>query len=384
ISTLADGRVMGPYLDGGSYVLAKMIGKRTMPDTSKVRHILISMQNGTPDSIAKRRIDSVEAVTKTDSAWKKVAAAVSDDPGSKDKGGEYEFPSTQTNLAKEFYEVAFYGKTGDRKIIKTDFGYHLIEVLNQKDFQPAYKVAYLSRPILASTLTDNTASGKANQFSGQSRTYKAFQDNAAKEKLSVLSVPEVKPHESAIPGIGANRQFVRWINDADKGEVSDAFRVDDNYVVAVVTDVNEEGVMGVAKARPLVENLIRRHKKAEQIMKKVGNPTDLQAAASAMGGTVAHADSASFMQGAITNVGQEYKVVGAAFNKQWQGKISPAIEGNTGVFVVKPEAISAVPNVTMNIEDVRNNIVAQKKSSAYRATEALKSSAKIKDYRGEF
>ena len=85
---------------------------------------------------------------------------VSDDPGSKDKGGEYEFSSQQFGtLAREFSEVIFYGNTGDKKVVKSaSFGYFYIEILNQKNFEQAYKVAYLSKPILASQETENAAS----------------------------------------------------------------------------------------------------------------------------------------------------------------------------------------------------------------------------------
>ncbi len=62
---LPPGQVYGPYVDNGEYVLAKIVGKRTVPDSAKVRHILIKTQDQgkdvLPDSIAKRRIDSIAA-----------------------------------------------------------------------------------------------------------------------------------------------------------------------------------------------------------------------------------------------------------------------------------------------------------------------------------
>jgi len=51
------GTVYGPYVDGNSYVLAKMVGVKNWPDSSKVRHILIatvdprSGQQIRPDSL---------------------------------------------------------------------------------------------------------------------------------------------------------------------------------------------------------------------------------------------------------------------------------------------------------------------------------------------
>lgn len=385
IRQLASGRVYGPYLDGSSYVLAKMIDKRTMPDTVKVRHILISTQNGTPDSVAKTRIDSVVNAVKAGADFKALAAAVSEDPGSKDNGGEYTFNATQLNLAKEFYEASFYGKTGDKKTIKTEFGYHYIEVLEQKKIEPAYKIAYMSKGIVPSTETENTASGQANQFAGQSRSLKAFDDNVQKDKLRKIISPEIKPTDMAVPNLGVNRQLVRWIYEAGLGDVSEPFVVGDQYVVAVVTEINKEGLMSPAKARPMVEVIIRNRKKAAQISQKLGKPATLEAAASAAGQQVLRADSVSFAGAFIPNVGQEPRVIGAAFNKSWQGKVTPPVQGNGGVYVLQPGTPFARPNPGADIEQQRNALQMQQRSAiSYRAIDALRRAATVKDDRGKF
>ena len=86
-------------------------------------------------------------------------------------------------MVKEFNDFCFSGKTGDRKIVKTQFGYHLIEIEDQKNFNPAYKIAYLSKTITASTETEDKASGLASQFASESRNAKAFDENIKKRKL---------------------------------------------------------------------------------------------------------------------------------------------------------------------------------------------------------
>jgi peptidyl-prolyl cis-trans isomerase D len=63
IQKLSENEIYGPYLDGGNYVLAKMIAKRSVPDSVKSRHILIKFSDrGRPireDSVAKKLIDSI-------------------------------------------------------------------------------------------------------------------------------------------------------------------------------------------------------------------------------------------------------------------------------------------------------------------------------------
>lgn len=383
IMSLSEGAIFGPYLDAGNIVLAKMISKRSMPDSVKCRHILINNQT-TPDSVASKRIDSIAAAIKGGADFAALAAKYSDDPGSKDKGGEYTFGSQQMgSLAKEFGDFVFYGTTGEKKVVKTSFGYHYIEILSQKNFENAYKVAYLSKAISASTETENIASGAANQFSGESRNAKAFDDGVAKKNLAKLQANDIKPNDVMVPGIGSSRQLVRWINDAKVGEVSEPIPVDDKYIVALLTEINPEGTMSVAKARPLVEFLIRNQKKAEQIRKKVGAASSLDAIATATQQTVQHADSIRFAAPIIPNVGQEPKVIGAAFNKANQSKVSAAIPGNSGVFYLQTENVSAV-STGENAEDSRKaRMMQMRQMNGFRAIDALRKAADVKDERAK-
>ena len=384
IRDLPDGAVYGPYLDGGNYVVAKMLGKRSLPDSVKCRHILISTQTNT-DSVAKARIDSIVGAIRGGASFASMAAQFSEDPGSKDNGGEYDFGSQQMgNLAKEFADFIFYGSTGEKKVVKTDFGYHYIEILNQKGFEQAYKVAYLSRPIMASQQTENTASGAANQFAGESRNAKSFDENANKKNLTKLIAQEIKANDIMIPGLGSSRQLVRWVNEASIGEVSEPFNIEDKYIVAVLTEINKEGLMSPAKARALVEFQVRNQKKAEAIKKKIGTANTLDAVAAATQQSVLNADSVRFSSPFIPNVGQEPKVIGAAFNKAYQSAVSAPITGNGAVFVLKTESVSAVSDGGLNADEQRKMMMQQMRQSAgFRAVDALRKAANVKDERAK-
>ncbi len=396
IKSLADGQVFGPYLDGQNYVLAKMVGRRTMPDSVKVRHILIKTGEGgqttLADSIAAVRIDSISRAIQAGADFNAMVLKYSDDQGSKATQGEYQFAAAQfSGLSREFAEVAFYGRTGDKKTVKVEnsgySGYHYIEVLDQKGIGPAYNVAYLSRPINASTETINTSSTAAGQFAATSRDRKAFEQNAKKSGLVPMIATDIKENDFSLNGVGENRSLVRWIYENKVGAVSEPFDLGDKYVVAMITSIDEKGVMSVAKARVTAEPFVRNEKKALMIIdtKFKNNPATLEAAAQATGQTVQVADSVSFAQPFIPSIGNEPKITGLAFNKGLQGKISAPIAGNTGVFVVKGESISAIPNAGINVDDQRRQMeMQQKQMGAYRAIEALRKAADIKDNRFDF
>ena len=391
IFALPKGGVFGPYLDAGSYSIAKLIDEKTMPDSVRARHILVATvnpQTGQPimdDSSAKKKIDSIKNLLDHGASWDSVALKLSDDPGSKEKGGDMGY-FTADRMVKEFSDFCFNGKKGEKGIVKSQFGYHYIEILDQKNFEPAYKIAYLSRKIETSPETDQAASGLASQFAGFSRDAKAFDANVQKDHLQKLFAPDIPPTAFNIPALGSSRQLVRWIYDADLGAVSEPFPVGDKYVVALLTEINKQGTMSVAKARPQIEPLLRNKKKAELIIKKEGAPASLDAAASASGQVIQHADSVLFSAPFNRLFGTEGKVVGSAFNKQLAGKpISPAIPGNGGVFFIKVENVSAMSNPNADLQQQRFVQEQRIRSDIYnRLMDVERKMADIKDYRSKF
>jgi peptidyl-prolyl cis-trans isomerase D len=217
---------------------------------------------------------------------------------------------------------------------------------------------------------------------------KQFNDNADRKKLVKANGVDIKPLDNNVVGIeGENRQMIKWIYEAKKGEVSEQpFQVGDKFVVPVVLDIFEKGPMSVAKARPLVEHKIRNDKKAEQIIKKIGNATTLDAVAKATVMPTQSADSLRFNNPLINHIATEPKVVGAAFNTNYQSpKISGPIKGESGVFVISVNSIGAIVNPNV---DIKQQQVGMQKGQAamigYGAIEAMKKNAKIKDYRSRF
>jgi peptidyl-prolyl cis-trans isomerase D len=397
IQSLPEGAILGPYIDGSNYAMAKMIEKRNMPDSVKVRHILIkTAEQGAPvlpDSVAKKRIDSIVGAINNGISFDTMVVKYTDDEGSKENRGEYEFASLQFgNISKEFAETIFFGKTGDKKTVRVEnqqyAGYHYIEVLNQRNFEPAYKVAYLTKAIVPSQQTTTTAMGLAAQFAAENRTRKAFEENARKKNLNIFTTADIRPLSSSIPGLGQSRELVRWIFDAETGDVADRpYVVGDKYVVPVLINAYEEGLMPVDMARPQVEPLIRNQKKAGMIIEKIKGANTLEAVSKTAGQPVQRIDTVQFSSPFIPNVGQELKVIGAAFNKENQSKISDPIAGNGGVFVIKTENVRAVPNAAFDADEMRLSVLQQQQNAIANPQVLLsiiRKSANIKDNRYRF
>jgi len=399
IAALPVNGVFGPYFDRGGFSIAKKIAVRQVPDSAKVRHILVGITDTKTgatkltDSAAKTRIDSVEAAIRAGADFAALAKQVSDDEGSKSNGGEYTIPFYSANpqqemsfasVAKEFGEAAFFGNTGDKKVIKTSFGYHYIEVLNQTGFEPAYKIAYMSRDIMPSDETVRKANADANNLVAAAKDVKSFDEYVAKNKLQKSEAPEIiKENDFRVGDLQDGRQLVQWAFKADQGDVSEPINMNDRVVVAVVTKVVPKGLPDAASVRSLLEAQVRLSKKAEVIKAKLtASPTLETAAAAYPGGAVltAGADSTLvFTANMIMGVGEEPKVVGAAFNKAYQAKASEPIEGKGGVYVIKVNSVGT-KNVDIPAVD-KSKMLAQQ--MAYGWYEAIKKLAKVEDERSK-
>jgi peptidyl-prolyl cis-trans isomerase D len=390
IISMPVGSVIGPYLDGGSMVIAKKIETKTLPDSTKSRHILIGVvdprtgQQRRSDSAAKKTADSIYMAIKAGADFGTLASTLSDDQGSKASGGEYNLSSIDMGtFDKDFVDFVFYKPKGSMAVVKTSFGYHVIEVLNQKNFEDGYKVAYLSKPIVASEETDIAASTAATQFASASKDLKSFEATLAKMKLSKNTADNIKPLDYTAGNL-SSRSLIRWVFDNKIGTVSEPFDLKDQYVVAVVTNEIPEGVQPASVARVLVEPILRNKKKAEAIAKKIAGEKDFTKIATQNAGITANIDTVRFNDPFLPGLGAESKVIGAAFNKKNLSTISEVIEGQNGAFFIKVNQVGAVPSASVDINGQKRAIEQQMKQFAvYSTMESLKKSTKIVDKRRE-
>jgi peptidyl-prolyl cis-trans isomerase D len=363
-----------------------MVGIKQWPDSVKVRHILVgtvdprSGQQIRPDSLAKKLIDSVETAVKGGADFNTLCSKYSDD-GNKDKGGVYEF-FPQGQMVIPFNDYCFDKPVGTKGVVKTEFGYHYVEILAQKSPSPAYKIAYLAKAINASNETVTAANTAASQFAVSSKDAKKFNANALKDQSPIMPANDIKQNDFTIQALGSSRQLVRWIYEHGVGDVSEPTEIGDRYIVAIITSVNKAGTASVSEARPTVETILRNEKKAKQIIETKFKGNTLESFSASSGAPVMRADSLSFSAPFIAGVGSEPKVVGAAFNKTVTGKATEPIAGSTGVFSIKVESTGAKA-ANADPATIKSGMIQNAKMASYRGIEALKKAATIQDNRSK-
>ncbi|WP_274475193.1 peptidylprolyl isomerase [Mangrovimonas aestuarii] len=389
IYNLNEGEVFGPYKDAGYFKITKMIAVKQLPDSVKARHILIPFAgaNGAgPDVIqteaeAQKTADSVLAVVKADSSkFEGLVKELSSDQGSVENGGRYDW-FTYNTMVPEFRDFCFEGKTGDMGVVKTVFGFHIIEIEGQKDTQKAVKVGTIAREIEASEATIDKVFRDASKFE-VAIADKNFEEVAKEGNYTVRPVKGIEVLQENIPGLNSQRQIVRWaFNEETTVGDNKRFNIPGGYVIAQLTAKNEAGLMSVEEASAAAIPAIRKEKKADIIKNRI-SATTLDALASAEGQNVRSASAINMKNPTISGAGKEPLVVGTAFGLK-EGQTSGLIAGEKGVYMV--ETIKITPAVKLENYQSFANQVGQRKMNSVNTKlyNALKDAAEIDDNRAK-
>ncbi|MBR9915867.1 MAG: peptidylprolyl isomerase [Algicola sp.] len=385
------GDIYGPYKDNGMMKLTKMVATTQIPDSAKVRHILIPHIGATraaadvtqTEAQAKETADSVLAVVRADrSKFPELVTALSSDQGSVENGGVYDFhPSTQ--MVKPFSDFEFQNNVGDIDVVQTQFGFHIIEILDQKGSSKAVKVATIARTIEPSEETIDEVFTNASKFELAIQDTD-FQEAADARDLKVKPVNSIKILDENIPGIGSQRPIVRWAFE-EGTKVGDYKRFTipgGGYAVVQVTKINKEGLMDPENASASALSEIRKEKKAQMIREKI-SATTVEEVAKSQNRTTSTAASVNMKNPTLSGAGLEPKVVGVAFGLN-EGETSGLINGNRGVFMVEVTKVNEATKLD-NYQAIANRLSTARSNAAQtKVYNALKETADIEDNRAKF
>ncbi|KIX20991.1 peptidylprolyl isomerase [Flavobacterium sp. 316] len=381
---LSTGEVFGPYVNNEYQSLSRLMGRKSNA-SAKASHILLAYE-GAQNSSATRTKEEAQALANSLMAQAKsnpanfamLASTNSDDPGSKNNGGEYD-NITPGQMVPTFNDFVFNNPVGAIGVVETDYGFHVIKVSAKYD---AVQLATISQKIEPSSTTIDAIYNKASKFEADANE-KSFEEVAKASKLTIVPASNIKPSDEFIQGLGAQREIVRWSfnEDTEIGTIK-RFETPKGYVIATLKSKNDSGLLAMDVAKESVGVILRNEKKAELIKKKMSG-SSLEDVAKVSGGSVLSATNVSLGTPVIQNVGSESKVVGTAFSLA-EGKTSKLIVGNTGVFMVKAKKVVAAPAVDNFTSFITQEKSQQASSSQIRAYQAIKEKSKIKDNRANF
>lgn len=374
------------YREGDFYKMTKMISRTSRPDSVKARHILVRINEGEAAEVAKARADSLfELAKKGDFAA--LAKANSADPGSAEKGGDLGF-FAEGMMVKPFNDACFSGKKGDMVLVQSDFGFHIINITDQKGRKEVAKFATIANKIEPSTDTYRDVYAKAGKFLSSTKDAEAFEKNIEEQGLVKRSAEVIRVNDRSIAGMENSREMVRWAFRSEQGAVSSVFEIGDKYIVASLVKVTPKGVKAFEDVKADIETKVKREKKAEQLLVRAKEAiskggADMDAIARAAEGIVQPFGNATFQSNFLGGIGREPALSGVIFAME-AGTMSEGVKGDRGVYIVAVDAFSGYDenaDLTASKQTISNQLASRGAAESFNAKKEL---IKLEDNRHLF
>jgi peptidyl-prolyl cis-trans isomerase D len=337
-------------------------------------HILISVAAGADaktDAAAKAKAEDVLKQLQAGGDWTALAKKYSDDPGSKDKGGELGFAQRKT-MVPEFDNAIFTQKIGDIKIVKSQFGYHVVQV---EERQTAHAQALNEvLPQIQATLF-REASAQAQENYARSLTSEADKNGldktAAAHHLQVVTSPPVE-RTGVISAMASSKQLLATAFEAKVGDPPQYAPTGEGYAVFQVTSILAAHAPAFADWKQHVLDDYRNeqlpgllNKKTQELSDKAKQYNDLDKAAKELGATVKTSDPVN-QSGQVPDVGDVGQVAPQLFDLSVGAISGPIDTGRSGIVakIVDKQAPSDA-EIQKNSDKTREQLRDERQGQAF-------------------
>ena len=350
----APGTIVGPYTKNGQMQLAQVIERTMVPDeAAKCRHILLTAKDAKDaEEMAElgARADSLKRVLRNGGDFDDLVQRFSGDPGSKATGGVYDF-FPKGRMVKPFEDFCFDKPIGALGWVETTYGVHLIEVLDRRSEVEEARVAFITKPVSASSGTAREAYAMASEFAINATDKESLMAAAADAGYATGEANSIAPAARSIAGVRDAAEIVSWAYRSEAGEVSNPILTPDFYIVAHLDAATKAGVPELENVRDEMREGAMNEAKGELYAEKMDG-ANLEDIAAAVGETVKTGRDLSIKFPTVRGSGAstEPKVAGAALAIP-VGSMSSPIVGTHGVWVIAPQNVTEAGSKDSYLEE---------------------------------
>jgi len=376
------GDVIGPYKTGKRMAIAK-ITEIGMEEQATARHILLSKSTEPDTEVLEARADSIKRVIQRKNNFEEMVTLFSEDPGSIEKGGVYEWFDRKT-MVPEFTEASFDRPIGSLNVVETDYGFHIVEPLERREAKTV-KGLIVDQRIEPSNRTFNKAYDEANEFAISSENLEGMITEAEERGYELKEAENVSPQTRSLPGVTSSADAIRWAHkeeESEVGELSEPFEFGNKIIVVGLEDRREAGRQSFEDAKEKIRpDVILKLK--EEMFKEEMKGKSLEELESELDLETKLAANVSEKRPSLPGGASEPYIVGYALSMA-EGDRSKPIAGNRGVYVIQLESKTDVEPrdeyLTYKDEVLENKLNSMRTytSGVYRA---LKDFANVKDQR---
>lgn len=260
----------------------------THPEQVRARHILIAVSpDASPAEMASARDKAEEVLQKVESGgdFAKLAKEYSDDPGTKDRGGELGYFS-RGEMVKPFEDAAFKLTPGQLTLVKSQYGYHVLQLEEIK--KASQETLEQAKPKVVAAIKQQIGRDLARQDVEQDLAA-ALEGRDLKQlaqKRSLLAVETTYlSAEDSIKGAGSEPKLLAEAFKFGKGDIRAITDTSVPFLVKLI-DRTPEQIPPFAKIQDKVRAAYVRQKAAllaeaaaQTLLKQIKSAADFNSAA---------------------------------------------------------------------------------------------------------
>ena len=367
-TALRNGKTYGPELKGDEWYASRVVEVRNVPKTFELQHIALSYTD------AEKAEQVYQDAKKAGADFAALAREHSIAETAVEGGilGEIKY----SDLALEFADALRNAQVGSVVKVESGNAIQIFKVLKKGAAARHYRLATLTYAVEPSQETQREVHRKASLFAVEAKGSAEKFSETANAHSVLASTMNVQNDSRNVPGLPNSLEVVRWAADAKVGEVSDLIKLENSYVVAVVTAVDEAEYKSLDKVSAQIKNTLLRQKKAALLKEKMQGATLEEIAANA-GAKVEEFKDAKSSAYYVQGVGVEPRVLGAIVSAE-AGALLPLVEGNSGVYAVVVDEVAVAENQTVEAERVKAQAEAEAQATR-RAMWAVQEQANVVD-----
>ena len=370
---LMAGEMYGPVLKNNEWTMARVLDSKMAPDSVGIRHIVLPY---TQEVLA----DSLLTTLRNGADFAQTARNYSVYDATAANGGEVGVMPFSA-FSGEFAAALADAKKGDIVKISAGDAIQLMQVYRADKPSKHIQIASITYPVEASAATRRDVHNQAGSFmvAAKGGSTGAFADAAS--AAVTPRVAGIAQGDRTVRGLDDSREVARWAYGAEKGDVSDIFNVGKDYVIAMVTEIDDNEYASLEKVSAQVRSQVLRDKKYDYIVKELSGATLAEQAAS-LGSEVEEFSDVTFGSFYVNGVGVEPRLVGAIASAE-KGVLSAPVKGMSGVYVFEVEDVQTADKQNSEGEKVRAQAMAEGMAQQF-SIPAIQQMAKIQDLRGRY
>lgn len=372
-AALLSGKTYGPVLENDIWKIYVPLEIRTAPDSLGLRRIVLSYNS-------ERFADSLVVALRHGGDFADAARrySVVDTDGDGGDIGVMPFSA----LPREFAEALSSAKNGDLVKVVSGNVIQLVKVYRADGASKHVNLARIEYPIEASSATLRAVHNAASTFAVNAKGSVDKFNEAASEAALTPRAATIYNSDRVVRGLDKSHEIVRWAYGAKKGDLSEIFKVGKDYVVAVLTEIDDNEYRSLSSVEPQIRTALLRDKKYESIVSEA-NTSNLEALAESFDTEAVEFSDVRYSSYYINGVGFEPRLVGAIASTTVADELSAPVKGTSGVYYFVVDQIS--DSATQSVDAERVRLQAAAESMAQQASlYAVQELAKIKDLRSRY